>query len=125
MILFVCRFTIHMLQQNKKCRNFIKELMHTSKQAIEALGERDISHIFILPPQDTSTRIILKKSKTLAYILCEWKKIQNNARHMEIDMITSMYAHIWYNGRKVNAQKFETAFYFNSNLYDVHHAEEP
>lgn len=121
----LCGFVKHMLQQNKKCRNFIKELMHASKQAIETLSERDISHIFILPPQDTSTCIILKKSKTLAYILCEWKKIQNNARHMEIDVITSMYAHIWYNDRKVNAQKFETAFYFNSSLYDVHHAAEP
>lgn len=121
----LCGFVKHMLQQNKKCRNFFKELMHASKQAIETLSERDISHIFILPPQDTSTCIILKKSKTLAYILCEWKKIQNNARHMEIDVITSMYAHIWYNDRKVNAQKFETAFYFNSSLYDVHHAAEP
>ena len=34
-------------------------------------------------------------------------------------MITAVYAHILDEDRKVNAQKFETAFYSNPDLRDV------
>jgi len=40
-------------------------------------------------------------------------------------MITSIYAHILDEDRKVNAQKFETAFYVNPNLRAVRPPEEP
>ena len=45
--------------------------------------------------------------------------------HAEIDMITSVYAHILDEDRKVNAQKFETAFYSNPDLRDVRPPAEP
>ncbi len=69
-----------------------KELTRASKRAIETLGEKDIYHIFTPLMPNTSTRIILKKPKTessirkvwlpktLAYILCEWKKAQDEIR---------------------------------------------
>ena len=69
-----------------------KELTRASKRAIETLGEKDIYHNFTPLLPNTSTRIILKKPKTdssirkvwllktLAYILCEWKKSQDEIR---------------------------------------------
>ena len=44
------------------------------------------------------------------------KATQGDTGHAEIDMITSIYAHILDEDRKVNAQKFETAFYSNPDL---------
>ena len=64
------------------------ELTRASKQAIEMLGEKDIYYIFTPLMPNTSTRLILKKPKTdssirkvwlpktLAYILREWRKAQ-------------------------------------------------
>lgn len=40
-------------------------------------------------------------------------------------MITNVYAHILDEDRKVNAQKFETAFYSNPDLRNVRPPEEP
>ena len=40
-------------------------------------------------------------------------------------MITSVYAHILDEDRKINAQKFESAFYANPNLRAVRPPEEP
>ena len=71
-----------------------KELTRASKRAIETLGEKDIYYIFTPLMPNTSTRIILKKPKTdssirkvwlpktLAYILREWKKSQDNLKEM-------------------------------------------
>lgn len=67
-----------------------KELARCSKQALETLGEKDIYHIFV--PLLPNTRIVLKKPKTdsgirkvwlpktVAYILREWKKAQDELR---------------------------------------------
>ena len=67
-----------------------KELTRASKRAIDALGEKDIYYIPLMP--NTSTRLILKKPKTdssirkvwlpktLAYILREWKASQDELR---------------------------------------------
>lgn len=53
------------------------------------------------------------------------KATQGDTGHAEIDMITSVYAHILDEDRKVNAQKFETAFYaMNRDLRDVKPPEE-
>lgn len=69
-----------------------KELTRASKRAIETLGEKDIYYIFTPLMPNTSTRLILKKPKTdssirkvwlpktLAYILREWKKAQDELR---------------------------------------------
>jgi integrase len=47
------------------------------------------------------------------------KATQGDTGHAEIDMITKVYAHILDEDRKVNAQKFEAAFYSNPDLRDV------
>lgn len=69
-----------------------KELARCSKQELETLGEKDIYHIFVPLLPNTSTRIVLKKPKTdssirkvwlpktVAYILREWKKAQDELR---------------------------------------------
>lgn len=69
-----------------------KELTRASKRAIDALNEKDIYYIFKPLMANTSTRLILKKPKTdssirkvwlpktLAYILREWKKAQDELR---------------------------------------------
>ncbi len=43
----------------------------------------------------------------------------------QIDMITSVYPHILDKDRKINAQKFESAFYANPDLRSVRPPEEP
>ena len=47
------------------------------------------------------------------------KATQGDTGHAEIDMITKVYAHILDEDRKVNAQKFEAAFYANPDLRDI------
>lgn len=47
------------------------------------------------------------------------KATQGDTGHAEIDMITKVYAHILDEDRKVNAQKFEAAFYSNPDLRGV------
>ena len=185
------------------------ELERASKRAIEAIGQKDIYHIFQPLMANTSTRLILKKPKTdssvrkvwlprtVAYILRDWKKAQNELKgflgeeyqdfdlvvalsngrpcegriihkefaalkesaklpnvvfhslrhssttyklklnhgdlkatqgdtgHAEIDMITKVYAHILDEDRKINAQKFETAFYSNPDLRQSGPPQEP
>ena len=53
------------------------------------------------------------------------KATQGDTGHAQIDMITSVYAHILDEDRKVNAQKFESAFYANPDLRSVRPPEEP
>ena len=53
------------------------------------------------------------------------KATQGDTGHAEIDMITSVYAHILDEDRKINAQKFESAFYANPDLRSVRPPEEP
>ena len=47
------------------------------------------------------------------------KATQGDTGHAEIDMITKVYAHILDEDRKVNAQKFEVAFYKGPDLRNV------
>lgn len=47
------------------------------------------------------------------------KATQGDTGHAEIDMITKVYAHILDEDRKINAQKFEAAFYSNPDLRGV------
>jgi integrase len=53
------------------------------------------------------------------------KATQGDTGHAETDMITKIYAHILDEDRKVNAQKFETAFYANPDLRQVQAPQEP
>ena len=47
------------------------------------------------------------------------KATQGDTGHAEIDMITKIYAHILDEDRKINAQKFKSAFYANPDLRNV------
>ena len=47
------------------------------------------------------------------------KATQGDTGHAQIDMITQIYAHILDEDRKINAQKFEAAFYANPDLRAV------
>lgn len=47
------------------------------------------------------------------------KATQGDTGHSQAEMITKVYAHILDEDRKINAQKFETAFYANPDLRDV------
>ena len=53
------------------------------------------------------------------------KATQGDTGHSQIDMITNVYAHILDEDRKINAQKFETAFYGTRDLRDVKPPQEP
>ena len=53
------------------------------------------------------------------------KATQGDTGHAQLDMITDIYAHILDEDRKVNAQKFEAAFYGARDLRDVKPPEEP
>ena len=53
------------------------------------------------------------------------KATQGDTGHAEIDMITKVYAHILDEDRKINAQKFETAFYSNPDLRKSGSPQEP
>ena len=52
------------------------------------------------------------------------KATQGDTGHAKIDMIIDIYAHILDEDRKVNAQKFETAFCSNPDLHGVRPPEE-
>ena len=52
------------------------------------------------------------------------KATQGDTGHAQIDMITQVYAHILDEDRKINAQKFEAAFYANPDLRTVRPPEE-
>lgn len=47
------------------------------------------------------------------------KATQGDTGHASMDMITKVYAHILDEDRKINAQKFESAFYSNPDLRNV------
>ena len=47
------------------------------------------------------------------------KATQGDTGHAEIGMITKVYAHILDEDRKVNAQKFQAAFYASNDLRNV------
>ena len=53
------------------------------------------------------------------------KATQGDTGHAQIDMITDIYAHILDEDRKINAQKFETAFYGTRDLRDVKPPQDP
>jgi integrase len=52
------------------------------------------------------------------------KATQGDTGHAQIDMITDVYSHILDEDRKVNAQKFEAAFYSNPDLRNVRAPQE-
>ena len=47
------------------------------------------------------------------------KATQGDTGHAQSDMVTDLYAHILDEDRKLNAQRFEVAFYANPNMQQV------
>ena len=169
----------------------MQELSRVSKDARQFMDEKDIIQVFPSMMNGTSTNLILKTPKTVAYILRKWKEEQEEVKsffgdeyydynlvvalpngrpcesrviekefnklkeklnlpnvvfhslrhssttyklklnkgdikatqgdtgHAQIDMITDVYAHILDEDRKVNAQRFEEAFYANCDLRKI------
>ena len=52
------------------------------------------------------------------------KATQGDTGHAQVDMITQIYAHILDEDRKINAQRFEEAFYFKPDLRQVQAPQE-
>ena len=117
-----------------------KELFRASKDVMDTLGNRDIRFVFPPVMSNPKTRLILKTPKTatsvrrvwlpktLAYILREWRDTQQKQKeflgdeYFDYDLVV---AHILDEGRKVNSQKFESAFYANPDLRTVKAPAEP
>lgn len=70
------------------------------------------------------SRVIEKDFNKLKLNKGDIKATQGDTGHSQIDMITDVYAHILDEDRKINAQRFESAFYSNCDLRKVHVAEE-
>lgn len=99
------------------------ELERASKQAIETLGKKDIYHIFTPLMPNTSTRLVLKKPKTdssirkvwlpktVAYILRDWRKAQNELKgflggeYQDFDLVVALP-----NGRPCEARIINKEF---------------
>ena len=52
------------------------------------------------------------------------KATQGDTGHAQVDMITEVYSHILDDDRKINAQRFEAAFYANPDLRETRPPEE-
>ena len=77
-----------------------KELQRASKRSLETLDKKDVYYIFPPLMPNTSTRVVLKKPKTdssirkiwlpktLAYIMREWKKHQDELKDLLGDEYT-------------------------------------
>ena len=99
------------------------ELERVSKRALETLGEKDIYHIFTPLMPNTSTRLVLKKPKTdssirkvwlpktVAYILRDWKKSQDELKgflgddYQDNDLVVALQ-----NGRPCERRIINKAF---------------
>lgn len=83
-------------------------------EAFQGLKEKaGLPNVVFHSLRHSSTTYKLKLNKG------DLKATQGDTGHAEIDMITKVYAHILDEDRKLNAQKFEAAFYANPDLRDV------
>jgi integrase len=88
-------------------------------EAFQRLRERvGLPNVVFHSLRHSSTTYKLKLNKG------DLKATQGDTGHAEIDMITKVYAHILDEDRKLNAQKFEAAFYANPDLRGVKPTEE-
>ena len=96
------------LQNGRPCENRIieKEFMLLKKKA-------GLPNVVFHSLRHSSTTYKLKLNHG------DLKATQGDTGHAEIDMITKVYANILDEDRKVNAQKFESAFYAKTDLRNV------
>lgn len=96
------------LQNGRPCENRLIE------EAFQKLKEKaKLPDVVFHSLRHTSTTYKLKLNHG------DLKATQGDTGHAEIDMITKVYAHILDEDRRINAQKFEEAFYANPNLREV------
>lgn len=96
------------LPNGRPCENRIIE-----KEFLELKKKAGLPNVVFHSLRHSSTTYKLKLNHG------DLKATQGDTGHAEIDMITKVYAHILDEDRKINAQKFESAFYANPDLRDV------
>ena len=89
---------------------FFSPFLFIGKKPFE---DTDLPNVVFYSLRHSSTTYKLKLNKG------DLKAIQGDIGHAQIDMITEIYAHILDEDRKINAQKFETAFYSNPDMRPV------
>ncbi len=92
------------LPNGRPCENRVIE-----KAFLELKDEAELPDVVFHSLRHSSTTYKLKLNHG------DLKATQGDTGHAEIDMITKVYAHILDEDRKVNAQKFEAAFYTMKN----------
>lgn len=95
------------LQNGRPCENRVIE-----KEFNKLKEKADLPDVVFHSLRHSSTTYKLKLNHG------DLKATQGYTGHAQIDMITKVYAHILDEDRRINAQKFETAFY-NTDLRDV------
>ena len=96
------------LPNGRPCENRIIE-----KEFLDLKKKAELPNVVFHSLRHSSTTYKLKLNHG------DLKATQGDTGHAEIDMITKVYAHILDEDRKINAQKFESAFYANPNLRNV------
>ena len=89
------------------------------KEFLQLREEAELPRVVFHSLRHSSTTYKLKLNNG------DLKATQGDTGHAEIDMITKIYAHILDEDRKINAQKFESAFYSNPDLREVRAPSEP
>lgn len=101
------------LQNGRPCDDRILE-----KEFAKLRKEAGLPNVVFHSLRHSSTTYKLKLNRG------DLKATQGDTGHAEIDMITKVYAHILDEDRKINAQKFEAAFYSNPDLRNVRPPEQ-
>ena len=96
------------LPNGRPCENRIIE-----KEFLDLKKKAELPNVVFHSLRHSSTTYKLKLNHG------DLKATQGDTGHAEIDMITKVYAHILDEDRKINAQKFESAFYANPDLRKV------
>ena len=96
------------LPNGRPCENRVIE-----KEFIKLKDEAGLPNVVFHSLRHSSTTYKLKLNHG------DLKATQGDTGHSQINMITDIYAHILDEDRKINAQKFESAFYANKDLRDV------
>ncbi|MBP1737503.1 MAG: site-specific integrase [Oscillospiraceae bacterium] len=101
------------LQNGRPCENRVlqKEFDNLKKEA-------GLPHVVFHSLRHSSTTYKLKLNHG------DLKATQGDTGHAQLNMITEVYSHILDEDRKVNAQKFEAAFYSNPDLREVRPPQE-
>ena len=96
------------LPNGRPCENRVLE-----KEFIKLKEDAGLPNVVFHSLRHSSTTYKLKLNHG------DLKATQGDTGHSQINMITDVYAHILDEDRKINAQKFESAFYANPELRDV------